>query len=86
MDECEVCQGQLGIIPVCTVTFTADDTGATIPVRMCRECVTAVFEAMGRQWNTGIEHAHAAVNYMCDMLGIEFKTSDAGHQDEAPNA
>lgn len=81
-DECEVCQGHLGITPVCTVTFTADDTGATTPVRMCRECLTAVFQAMGRQWNHGIEHANAAVNHMCDMLGIKFPADDAGQDDD----
>jgi hypothetical protein len=72
MDECEVCEGQFGIIPVCTVTFTADDTGAVTPVRMCRECLSAVFQSMAHQWNSAIAAGNAAVDEMCRQLGIDF--------------
>lgn len=69
-DECEVCDGMYGIVPVCTVTFTADDTGTVTPVRMCRECVTAVLQAMAQQWHDAAEAGNAAVAEMCRQLGV----------------
>jgi hypothetical protein len=70
VDECEVCQGQHGE-PVAMMTFTPDDTGEPVPVRVCRDCLSAVFRVMVDRWNASIDEANESVRWLLRQLGLD---------------
>jgi hypothetical protein len=75
-DGCEVCLDHHGP-PVCAVKFTDLQTYEETPVLMCRECVSAVFNAMVGQYNDAVAAHNAEVEAICRMLGIELPVAPA---------
>lgn len=76
MTECEICLGRGGesrVIdsePVCTLSVTPDDSGGTTDIRVCRPCITAMFEVMMARYRKSALECQAEVNAMLRMLGM----------------
>lgn len=72
MDDCEVClQPTFDLVQV---TFQDDETA--VPVRFCRECVTAIIQVMTNRYNEAIDQQNAWVDQLCRTLGIEIPPTE----------